>query len=105
MIYTFEYDANYPFGPAMPMVEIQLRPVGKNGSGVPIQVMVDSGADATVIPLHYLEAAEIDKVGRARMRWGSHRGQIYDVYLGVIEIGAFQFPGIRICHPKHNMAE
>jgi predicted aspartyl protease len=96
MIYTFEYDAHYPFGPAMPMVEIQLRSVGKNDGGVPVQVMVDSGADATVIPVHYLEAAGIDKVGKARMRWGSHIGQIYDVYLAIIEIGMLQFPGIRV---------
>jgi hypothetical protein len=66
MIYTFEYDTDYPFGPAMPMVVVRLRPVGKNEGGVSVQTMVDSGADATIIPIHYLEAAEVDKVGRAR---------------------------------------
>jgi predicted aspartyl protease len=102
MIYTFEYDTDYPFGPAMPMVEVRLRPVGKNEGGVSVQTMVDSGADATIIPIHYLEAAEVDKVGRARMRWGNHMGQMYDVYLAIVEIGALQLPGIRILADKQN---
>jgi predicted aspartyl protease len=100
MIYTFDYDAKYPFGAAMPMVEIQIRPVGKYDGRVSIQAVVDSGADATILPFHYLETANVDKVGRARMRWGNHIGQTYDVYLAVVEIGTLQFPGIRILADK-----
>jgi hypothetical protein len=36
------------------------------------------------------------------MRWGNHMGQMYDVYLAVVEIGALQLPGIRILADKQN---
>ena len=85
------------------MAEIQLRPVGKENNGVSMKVIVDSGADATIIPKQYLETASIDKGGRARMRWGNHASQTYDVYLAVIEIGPFQFSGIRVlADERHN---
>jgi predicted aspartyl protease len=101
MIYTFEYDLDYPFGPAMPMVEIQIRPVGRNDVTVTIQALVDSGADATILPVRYLQAAGVEMVGKARMRWGGHLGQVYDVYLAVVNIGTLQMPGIRILADKH----
>jgi predicted aspartyl protease len=101
VIYTFDYDPDYPFGPAMPMVEIQIRPVGRTGSNVSIQVVVDSGADATILPIRHLQAAGVEKVGKARMRWGGHLGQVYDVYLAVVTIGALQVPGIRILADEH----
>ena len=100
MIYTFDYDAAYPYGPAMPMVELQIRPVGQTGDKVTLKAIVDSGADATILPIRYLEEAGVDKVGRARMRWGDHIGQAYDVYLAVVEIGSFQVPGVRILADK-----
>jgi predicted aspartyl protease len=100
MIYTYEYDADYPFGPAMPMVEIQIRSVRRNEDSISVRAVVDSGADATILPVQFLESAGIDKVGRARMRWGKHYGQEYDVYLAIIEIGPFQFPGIRVLADK-----
>jgi predicted aspartyl protease len=101
VIYTFEYDPDYPFGPAMPMVEIQIRPVGRTGDNVSIQAVVDSGADATILPVRYVQAAGVEKVGKARMRWGGHAGQIYDVYLAVVTIGALQVPGVRILADEH----
>ncbi len=52
MIYTYDYDLNYL--PAMPMVAIQ---IGKPDSDatVTLAALVDSGADATMIPIKYLQ--------------------------------------------------
>ena len=49
--YTHDYDAGY--NPAMPVVEIQLR---RSASQPPIylQAIVDTGSDATMIPLALL---------------------------------------------------
>ncbi|MBX3056940.1 MAG: retroviral-like aspartic protease family protein [Anaerolineae bacterium] len=95
MIYTSEYDESYRNGPAIPVVELKIIPIGGN-IGATITAMVDSGADATILPRLFLENAGAEQVGRARMRWGNERGKVYDVYLAVIEIGPFQVHGIRI---------
>ena len=71
MVYTYDYDTSYSFGPAFPVVKFRLRAVGKD-EGVSLQALVDSGADVSIIPLRYLEEVEVGRVGRAKMRWGSH---------------------------------
>ena len=90
MVYTYDYDTSYSSGPAIPVTEFRMRAVGKD-EGISLQAFVDSGADVTIIPWQYLEQAEIGRVGRAKMRWGSHSSRTYDVYLAVIEIGPIQF--------------
>jgi len=52
MLYTYEYDPDYI--PAMPVVKVmigraQLAPT------LPIRAIIDSGADATMIPISYLK--------------------------------------------------
>ncbi len=52
MLYTYDYDLHYL--PAMPMVTIQ---IGKPDAeaNVTFSALVDSGADATMIPIAYLK--------------------------------------------------
>lgn len=52
MIYTYDYDLNYV--PAMPMVKIY---IGRPDSAVSLSLpaLVDSGADATMIPISHLK--------------------------------------------------
>jgi predicted aspartyl protease len=102
MIYTYNYDSDYPFGPAMPMVDIQVRPVGGEEASIAIQAVVDYGADATILPVDFLVASGLKNVGRARMRWGDHQGRVNDVYLAVIQIGELQIPGIRVLADERN---
>jgi predicted aspartyl protease len=101
MIYTYDYDAGYAFGPAIPVIEFQLRAIGKD-QGVTIQALVDSGADVTILPLRYLKKADAAHVGRAKMRWGSHESRNYDVYLAVIDIGPHTVYGVRVLADKQN---
>lgn len=95
MIYTSQYDDSYRNGPAIPVVELKVVPIGDH-IGATITAMVDSGADATILPLSFLEDSSVEQVGRTRMRWGNERGKVYDVYLAVIHIGPFQVHGVRI---------
>ncbi len=62
MLYTYEYDLSYI--PAMPIVTIG---IGKPDSAVSLllSALVDSGADATMIPIHYLQ--EIGAIKRQRV--------------------------------------
>jgi predicted aspartyl protease len=96
MIYTHEYDAEYAFGPALPVVEVAISPIDGTHNSGEMQALIDSGADTTIIPLSVLSDIDADKVGRAQMRWGSHRSRSYDVYLVMLEIGPFQIRGVRV---------
>ncbi|NKQ35849.1 MAG: hypothetical protein HF973_09570 [Chloroflexi bacterium] len=101
MVYTYDYDTDYSLGPPLPVVEFRVRAIGKDG-GVSLQALVDSGADVTIIPLRYLEEAEVGHVGRAKMRWGSHESKNYDVYLTVIDIGPHTVHGVRLLADGRN---
>lgn len=58
MVYAYEYDLNYL--PAMPMVTIQIgKPDGD--TFVTLSALVDSGADATMIPVNHLKAVHAIK--------------------------------------------
>lgn len=95
MIYTFDYDSSYPAGPALPVVEFQLRAIGSD-EGVSLTALVDSGADATILPISSLEQAKVEQIGRARMRWGPHISGNYGVYLAAIQIGPHTIFGVRV---------
>ncbi|MEZ4663877.1 MAG: retroviral-like aspartic protease family protein [Caldilineaceae bacterium] len=58
MVYTYDYDLGYL--PAMPLVTIQ---IGKPDAGpaLTLSALVDSGADATMIPANYLKAVNAVK--------------------------------------------
>ncbi len=96
MIYTHEYDTDYAFGPALPMVEVAVSSVGDAADNGMSLALVDSGADATMVPVTILTQVGADKVGRAQMRWGSHDSRAYDVYLVALKVGPFQIRGARV---------
>ena len=58
MIYTYDYDLAYL--PAMPMVTIQ---IGRPDSDAVLRLpaLIDSGADATMIPISHLKQANAIK--------------------------------------------
>jgi len=92
---SFDYEADYEGGSAAPVVELHVRAIGGR-DGVVVRALVDSGAEATVLPLDVLVDAGTEQVGRARLRWGHSPGQPYDVYLVVLEIGPYRLPGMRV---------
>jgi hypothetical protein len=46
--------------PAIPVVEVEISQ-GRNAARVTLRAIVDSGADATIIPLHYLQTTGIQR--------------------------------------------
>lgn len=95
-MYTHEYDSDYPDGPAMPVVELRVRQIAANNDGIGLRALIDSGADATILPAQVLQDAGVEQVGRARMHWGPHQSQTYDVYLATITIGNYTINGVRV---------
>jgi hypothetical protein len=69
LAYTHDYDSDY--NPAMPVVEIQLRR-SANRPAIHLQAIVDTGSDATMIPLPYLHQLQARK-GLANIEWHSRR--------------------------------
>lgn len=58
MIYTYEYDLAYV--PAMPVVTISIgRP--DSAALLPLPALIDSGADATMIPIRHLKQVKAIK--------------------------------------------
>ncbi len=100
MIYTHEYDTEYAFGPALPIIDITISSIDGAYDSEEMRALIDSGADATIIPLNVLSSVNADKVRRARMRWGSHHSRTYDVYLVMLQIGQFQIRGVRVLADK-----
>ena len=85
-IYTYEYDNDY--NPAMPVVDIEIGRAMADAS-LALKAVVDSGADATIIPVHSLE--EI-RARRSRKMWlrGSAGGRVLvDLYQVSLQLGPF----------------
>ena len=72
LMVSYDYDSSYAHGPALPVVELYVRPVAATAGEVSLNARVDSGADATILPLMALHDAHVEQVRRAIMRWGSH---------------------------------
>lgn len=53
-VITFDYD--FAYDPAAPVVEIKLHGYQQDRGERDLRAMIDSGADATLIPLRLLEA-------------------------------------------------
>ena len=93
MDYTHKYDQNYN-GPALPVVEVQIRSLAENGTVIVRQALVDSGADATMIPLNDLEAVSARRVDRKRLRGISGISYQVDIFEVSLNIGPFYVPKI-----------
>lgn len=84
IIHSHDYDSRY--NPAMPTIEIRLRGRSEQEPLI-LKAIVDSGADATMIPLTYLKSLQVRKGAR---KWVSGiAGVRYeaDLYLVSLQIG------------------
>lgn len=81
MIYTHEYSSDYY--PAMPMVTIELA-LARNEPQQSLFAIVDSGADATMIPMRYLQGINAQASEKKWMRGvagGRYRVGLYPVFI------------------------
>ncbi len=69
LVNSFDYDRDYE--PSAPILEITLRKTSQmTASEVMLPALVDSGADATMLPITALQAAGGRYVETRQMRWG-----------------------------------
>jgi hypothetical protein len=87
LVYTHDYDSHYQ--PAMPVVEIQVRRRAGQTSAT-LNAIVDSGADATMIPLPTLRQLNARKVRTGWLSGSAGERYQVDLYTIAVQIGEYQ---------------
>jgi predicted aspartyl protease len=90
-VYTHSYDSDYE--PAMPVVEMGVGDID-GGKEVIITAMIDSGADATMIPLAVIKEVGALFIRERRMYGTTGSGKKVNTYLVVIRVGPYTLYGI-----------
>jgi len=77
--------------PPFPVAEIRLGTPGKETILGPLEALIDTGADATLIPLVYLNQVNAEEVDQAGMRsqWGERR--VVSIYSVALEVDNHHF--------------
>lgn len=90
----YPYDVSY-FPPA-PAIEIYLGPPADSLTIGPLSAFVDSGADATIVPLRYLRPLQTQADDRKflRSQWGERR--IVNIHYLDVGIGDVRLPLIEV---------
>jgi predicted aspartyl protease len=90
----FPYDTDY-FPPA-PSVEIQLSVPDESFAVGPLQALVDTGADASIVPTQYIRSLKVQVDNRKYLcsQWGERR--LIDTYLLDVGIGGLRLPLVEI---------
>lgn len=88
------YSADYQ--PPAPVVEIVLESRSTQRRSAPIRALIDSGADACLVPQGVLDEIRADLGERYWMRshWGERR--LVTSYLVTMELGEIRLPGVSV---------
>lgn len=92
-VYSRIYDASY--SPAAPVVDIIVKAAEEPIVTVEIEALVDSGADATLLPLAILEEVGASYYETRRMRGITSSASSVDLYLVTLQIGPVTIRGVR----------
>lgn len=101
MSISFNYSRQ--FDPTMPIVEVSVRAVGTSHPASVVTALVDSGADATILPLSVLQQVGARYVRGRVMRGVTGIPENVDTYLVTIQIGPYVVNGIRAVAYDNNM--
>lgn len=95
----FEYSAAYQ--PAMPVCQIRLGPAGGTTETEPLEALIDTGADLTIVPTRVLREIGAKRVsrGQARSVWGDTRS--VDVFAVALSVGNLRLRALRVVGDDH----
>jgi len=90
-----KFPFNQSLSPPMPVLDVTLQNDLAGLSVGPMEALIDTGADGTVVPVTYLREIRAPVVGRARLHY--HLG-VHDVVLHIadVQIGDLVLPGLII---------
>jgi predicted aspartyl protease len=92
-VYSFDYDVTYE--PPAPVFEIIIRKTGQKSTQVELSALVDSGADATMVPIDALHKVGARYVETRQMRGVTGVTYPVDLYSLIVQIGSQTIPPIR----------
>ena len=95
----FPYDTSY--SPAIPVCEVTLL-VPSSGLRLTLSAIIDTGADATIIPIPQLKKIGARRAYEARLRsqWGEARA--VKMYMVDVTVEGMNFPGIWVVGDEHS---
>lgn len=93
-ILTFDYDNSYY--PSAPVMEITIQDADVSEHKITFVALVDSGADASMIPIHILETIDATYITTKAMRGIMGPANPVDMYLVTIEIGEAIVPMVEV---------
>ncbi len=89
MTAVFTYNYNSDYHPAMPIVELSIG-LPSAETVLDLQGIVDSGADATIIPVRYLLGLGARRSRKAIMRGVTSDAALVDLYAVAIQLGPYR---------------
>lgn len=91
--YTYDYDIYY--SPSAPVVEIE---VGVANTIMPVKLvtLLDSGADATLLPAELLKRLGAPRVDTRVLRTITNERKVVTLYRVWLQIGPYRLPNVRV---------
>lgn len=89
-----EYNRDYE--PPAPYLDIYVLSVEGDYPEEPISALLDSGADATMLPLTSLQRVNAPYLERMLMRWGESQPELVDIYVATVRIGHHIIFGVNV---------
>lgn len=92
--YSQVYDNNN-YDPAMPVAEIKLLSTKSEDRIALLMALIDSGADATMVPIDALETTDSLYHSTRRLRGITGQSIPVDTYFTVVQIGPYIIRGVK----------
>ena len=92
-VYSYDYDFTYI--PSAPVVEIRVTN-GQSAPSVALLALIDTGADATMIPISILERLNLEPIDSRFLRTVTGMRSVVDLYPLTVEIGPFRFADLTV---------
>lgn len=92
-IYTYPYSQRY--SPAMPMVDVTVMLPEDSAAKTTLSLLIDSGADGTLIPIDTLEAIGARYIDQVRLRTVLDETELMDRYLVNLQVASHVIPAVR----------
>ncbi len=94
LVFSQAYDGR-AYDPPMPVLDVGISKAGANTPSANVEAVVDTGADATLLPLDVLERVEALYVDRAYLKTITGQRQRVDLYLVTLHLGRLRIAGVR----------
>lgn len=94
LAFTYEYDQDY--SPAFPVVDVGISEPSVNEPEIYVPMLVDSGADGTIIPANVIRQTNAKRVGVNYLRGVLGHRQKVALYLVRLSIGSIHLPAVQV---------